>query len=117
MKDVKEYLDEFFIPDKNNNIFQVRNKNVIIGDWIYEGDNDSNVYVTINNETLQLRCKLNGNYIHTLYGYLQTYKHLPRGKADKNGFYKRSTDEEVIRYIKIYVNKVNKVNKTNELFF
>jgi hypothetical protein len=110
MKKVKKYLDENFIKGEDNKIILGGNKEdkeVILGDWSYEGKNESCVCVTINNETLQLRCKLNGKYIDTLYGYLQTYKHLPRGEADKNGYYKRSTDEEVIKYIEIYVNKVN----------
>jgi len=41
------------------------------------------------------------------YGYLQTYEHIPRGEPDKNGYYRRSTDEEVIKYIMNSLDDIN----------
>ena len=100
MDKVVEYLDKEF------NIIWSSDATSNGGKWEYR-KNDSIVYVSINNQTLQLRCKIDGKYIKTLYGYLQTYKHIPRGEPDINGYYTRSTDDEVIRYINVYFKKVD----------
>lgn len=71
MKKVIEYLNNEF----KQNIVDHDSK--YLGAWIYE-KNLSVVCVNINNETLQLRCKIDGKYINTIYGYLQTYKHIPQ---------------------------------------
>jgi len=102
MKKVIEYLDENFTIIND-------------GHWIYEGENNSSISININNETLQLKCQINGEIVRTLYSHLQTYKHLPRGESDENGYYIRSTDEEVIRYIKIYESKLAESKVSNYL--
>lgn len=45
------------------------------------------------------------------YSYLQTYEHIPRGEPDINGYYARSTNEEIIKYIDGYL----KIIKEKEL--
>jgi len=40
------------------------------------------------------------------YHYLQTYEHIPRGEPDKNGYYARSTEEEIIKYLDYYLVKL-----------
>ena len=53
------------------------------------------------------------------YGYLQTYSHLPRIGPDENGYYVRSTDEEVIRYIDSFykiITRKEKLIKLSEIF-
>ncbi len=55
-----------------------------------------------NNETIQINIIENGKFIGK-YGYFQTYEHIPRGEVDVNGYYVRSTDDEIIRYLKSYM--------------
>ena len=65
------------------------------------------IEVLINNETIIV-----GNIyvknMENLYHYLQTYEHIPRGEADENGYYARSTGEEIIRYLETYLNAIKK---------
>jgi hypothetical protein len=49
------------------------------------------------------------------YGYLQTYEHIPRGEADENGYYRRSTDEEIIRYLSEYLDKIKSRSNGNTI--
>jgi len=101
MKKVLDYLDNNF------NTIERGYEPKHWGIWEYWAK-ESMVHITVNNETLQIRCKIDGKYITTMYGYLQTYKHIPRGEPDKNGYYARSTDEEVIKFINLYLNMVDK---------
>ncbi len=45
------------------------------------------------------------------YSYLRTYEHLPRGEADKNGYYFRSTEDEVIEYITILLEELKSLEE------
>jgi len=67
-----------------------------------------------NNQTIQFRVIINGQY-QKIYGYLQTYDHLPRGEPDTNGYYQRSTDEEVIKYIKSFKYKIDRELKLKRI--
>ena len=69
------------------------------------------IWVTCNNETLQIPYILIDGKSVGLYGYLQTYEHIPRGEPDKNGYYRRSTDEEIIKYLKSYFRIITVKNK------
>jgi hypothetical protein len=100
MLKVLEYLD------KNFDVLDRGSSPKNWGEWEYI-NNLSSLHVTINNETLLLRCKIDDKYIDVLYGYLQTYQHIPRGEPDRNGYYRRSTDEEVIKYINTYLIQVD----------
>ena len=53
---------------------------------------------SLNNKTLTIDIILDGK-LSGLYGYLQTYEHIPRGEPDKWGYYRRSTEEEIIKYL------------------
>jgi hypothetical protein len=55
-----------------------------------------------NNETIQIHVLDDGKFVGR-YGYLQTYQHIPRGEPDDFGYYQRSTDEEIIKYIESYM--------------
>ena len=57
---------------------------------------------TCNNETLSIRMIFCNGEDLTTYSYLQTYEHIPREDdepGDVNGYHRRSTDEEIIRFI------------------
>ncbi len=75
------------------------------------------IRVGINNETIRIDVIANDRTINR-YSYLQTYEHIPRGEPDKWGYYARSTEEEVVRYLKgcydqLFLSKVrnDKLNK------
>jgi hypothetical protein len=123
MLKVKEYLDENFaqegecaVEGSNNGVF---------GCWKYPKDYKpipnsewypgiiykDHIQLCINNETMQTdRIYIDGKYV-SKYSYLQTYQHIPRGKPDANGYYRRSTDEEVIRYIDSYLQQIKEREK------
>ena len=62
---------------------------------------DGTLTVSCNNETMIFRSfKMNPLVNIGHYHYLQTYEHITRGEPDENGYYARSTEEEVIKYIK-----------------
>ena len=48
------------------------------------------ITLSINNETLLIEMIIVDGKSVSKYGYLQTYKHIPRGEADINGYYQRS---------------------------
>lgn len=62
---------------------------------------------SINNETLFIKAIIINNEAVSKYGYLQTYEHIPRVGPDINGYYARSTDEEIIKYIDEFYQKIN----------
>jgi hypothetical protein len=114
MRKVKEYLDEYFYPDGEISTEERKNGHLgVFGCWVYPkgwkpedwnaGKKEiDHIAVSINNETILVdRICINGKYC-SKYGYLQTYEHLPRGLPDNNGYYQRSTEEEVVRYIDSY---------------
>jgi len=63
--------------------------------------------ITINNETIIVG-NMSVDGIWSKYHYLQTYEHIPRGEADVNGYYQRSTESEIIKYLKYYIEKLKK---------
>lgn len=121
MKKVKEYLDEYFSPiGETSCIIKDNGYYKVSGSWEYPENihdkfiksNDfmklsneerlkykspENISIHINNETIIINTIVDG--IKNKYGYLQTYEHIPRGEPDVNGYYRRSTDEEIIQYI------------------
>jgi len=106
---VKAYLDKHFRWDEPSTAELKEDGHYeVFGHWGYPFDYDNTyhpdkIYAYIgcicNNETLQIRSGMNGKIIGW-YGYLQTYKHIKRGEPDIHGYYARSTDEEVIKYLK-----------------
>lgn len=111
---VKKYLDENFISTrpvianlKSDGHYSVH------GQWGYNFDLDSNtgaknsIWCSCNNETIQINIVIDGK-LDGWYGYLQTYKNLHRGKPDRHGYYARSTDEEIIKYIEYFKQKIDK---------
>ena len=109
MLKVKEYLDEHFSRVGKCTV----EGNGVYGSWIYpkgcEPDVD-HISLHINNETITNRIYIDGKYV-SKYSYLQTYQHIPRGKPDINGYYRRSTDDEVIRYIDSYLQQIKEREK------
>lgn len=127
---VKEFLDKnFFQIQVSTSELKKNGHYCVHGQWMYrifyiKVNNETiildiskksmsvfyNTYSTIskfeiscfcNNETIQIHVIDNGKSIGK-YSYLQTYEHLPR-HPDEFGYYMRSTDEEVIKYIKSYM--------------
>ena len=73
------------------------------------------ISVNCNNETLLCeRIVIDGKYVG-LYGYLQTYEHILRGEPDKNGYYARSTDEEIIKHLDNYLQQIILKEKCYEI--
>ncbi len=125
---VKEYLDKYF-HSKEKSTAEIKSNGhySVHGSWIYpevsekyyndmyQGYLDVNsIWCTCNNETIQIHVIANKKYIG-IYGYLQTYAHIPRGDADNHGFYARSTDEEVIKYINMYFLPLLREDKLNTI--
>ena len=94
------YLGEEIIPiSENGKIF----KNIFYGNELYSYQRYKfRIRCSCNNETLRIDISENGKLIGH-YGYLQTYAHIPRGEPDINGYYARSTDEEIIKYIQSFI--------------
>jgi len=126
---VKEYLDEHFksvIPSTST--IKVNGHYNVQGSWIYPFDYEQTEFIenseqfynhlknltviscSCNNETLILRMIVIDGKNVGIYGYLQTYEHLPRGEPDKYGYYMRSTDEEIIKYLNGYYQQINELH-------
>jgi hypothetical protein len=128
LKKVKEYLDKYFEPLDISTIGEKDNGHYCVhGSWVFErGDTtakyDENgskdftkISVNINNETIMFKLQMvNGENVGK-YSYLQTYKHIPRGEPDINGYYKRSTDDEIIQYIDNMIKSISREEKIEEL--
>lgn len=123
---VKEYLDKKYYSDgTNTSSLKSDGHYEVHGGWEYpkgitesesirfQTESKSNpqminwvpknqITCSCNNETLQIRMIIIDGKNVTKYGYLQTYKHISRGEPDKNGYYARSTNEEIIRYLDSY---------------
>jgi hypothetical protein len=131
MKKVKEFLDKYLYLDgesgcelKENGHYNVFGEWHYPKNWSFEVSNENfrtnkqnnkyksldHIYVTINNETIIVG-NMSFDGIYSKYHYLQTYDHISRGEPDKNGYYKRSTDEEIIKYIKEFYDKIDIVEK------
>lgn len=126
---VKEYLDaNLFSKEKSSAEKKSNGHYQVFGHWVYpEGWNgeknkfeewcslpekdrkefvpSNHISITINNETIIV-----GNIFIDgkcgPYHYLQTYEHIPRGEPDQHGYYARSTDEEIIKYIDERLQKI-----------
>lgn len=136
MRKVKDYLDKYFFPMDEITTEERKNGHLgVFGFWQYPKDYKSITYEEsklidfknyicpdhircfCNNETMTFDISINGKY-SGYYGYLQTYAHLPRIGPDEHGYYKRSTDEEVIRYINSFyriISRKEKLQKLNEI--
>jgi hypothetical protein len=131
---VKEWLDKNLFPAewnespvlKDNGHFEVHGSWIYPKDWHGISKKDSegwtseewierlkhppdHMFININNETMIVgNMCVNGKW--SIYNYIQTYEHIPRGEPDVNGYYARSTDEEAIRYLDEYLQQI----KNNE---
>lgn len=112
---VKEFLDRNFLSkEKSTSELKKNGHYEIYGSWSYPTlDFNSKFYIDCrcNNETLRINVFGKKN----LYSYFQTYQHIPRGEADINGYYQRSTDAEIIRYIESYMLDRVRDRKLNQL--
>jgi len=82
------------------------------------------INLSINNETLNINGVIINGENAGIYGYLQTYEHIPRHGPDVNGYYSRSTDEEIINYLESrliyfeeysYKKRRDKINKIKSI--
>jgi len=109
----KQILHDTGIPDAitENGV----KKQVVIGKKEKNLHSPINIIqCSCNNQTMQFFIKINGVSVST-YGYLQTYDYIPRGEPDRHGYYARSTDEEVIKYIKSYKTIIDRENKLKNI--
>jgi len=122
---VKEWLDaNFFYKDASTAELKENGHYNVSGYWGYPYTIDmskdyiqlseplkNKIRIFCNNETLVI-CYIiiNGKSV-SKYGYLQTYEHIPRGEADDNGYYRRSTDEEIIKYLDDYFQQIRQIEK------
>ncbi len=130
MKKVKEYLDKHLISKGKTSCELKKDGHYCVhGHWVYPEDyyvnfgfNDfmnlsnserlnykspDHISITINNETIIVgNMSVDGKW--SRYHYLQTYKHIPRGEADEFGYYRRSTEDEIIKYIDDFYQKIVK---------
>ncbi len=119
---VKEYLDKYFHPKEKSTAEIKRDGHYkVFGSWIYPPLSDENynnnidsIWCSCNNETLIIHIMINKKF-SGFYSYLQTYSHIPRGEVDRYGFYARSTDEEVIKYINMYFLPLLREDKLNTI--
>lgn len=125
MKKVKEYLDRNLIRDGKSTCYQKDNGHYSVqGSWYYPKEWKQNkiqisfdsspdhIQITINNETIIVgNMSVDNKWSH--YHQLQTYQQIERGLPDDFGYYARSTEDEIIRYIDTFLQKIieNKVKK------
>lgn len=123
MRKVKEYLDKNLFPDyegscemKPNGHYDVQGLWEYPKDWrtktpfTPESPDPDHMSIQINNETI-LVGNMSVNGVWSQYSYLQTYEHIPRGEADENGYYRRSTEDEVLKYISEFYDKIKSLEK------
>ena len=70
--------------------------------------------ININNETIMVG-NMRAGAQWSKYHYLQTYEHIPREEPDENGYYKRSTEEEIIQYIDTYYTKIKNIERDGKV--
>ena len=127
---VKQFLDEHFDSiTKSTSELKKGGHYCVHGQWkfpvFYTKVDGKNTHLTkiskfeiacfCNNETIQIHV-LDDDKLIGRYGYLQTYQHIPRGEPDDFGYYQRSTDEEIIKYLKSYMMPFIREQKLNEIF-
>lgn len=122
---VKEYLDEhFYTKEKYTPILKSNGHYNVQGEWFYPKDciyndtikpNIDYICLHINNETIVFGIIYIGGKYHYGYSYLQTYEHLSRNTPDKNGYFARSTDDEIIRYINYYFFKIKNKERYSKI--
>ena len=115
---VKELLDRYFLQlmDTTATLKEDGRYNVQ-GIWQYPAvyDDDNHILVSINNETAIVdHIKIEGKWV-SKYHYLQTYERLQNCGPDTFGYYKRSTDEEIIKYIKSYMKKMKWIMRRDKI--
>jgi hypothetical protein len=126
---VKEWLDNNLFPIGESTVEPRKNGHFgVFGSWMYPKDwkplgvevwrqmspteqkkatSRDHICLFINNETIVLgNMSADGEW--SKYNYLMTYEHIPRGEPDENGYYTRSTDEEIIQYIDGYLQKIKR---------
>jgi hypothetical protein len=129
MLKVKQFLDENFFSLEGSTAKLKQNGHYEVhGNWTFPSPDKeeflfcdifngrvrkNSIWCSCNNETIRIRVSINGKYTG-LYDYLQTYEHIPRGEPDTNGYYRRSTDEEVIRYITTYVDQIREIQTAGQ---
>jgi S-adenosylmethionine hydrolase len=112
LKKIRENME-----DKNIS----KNEHKRYTDYINEFGNLNNfipkdqINISINNETIQFKIIIINGKSVSKYGYLQTYNHLPRIGPDENGYYVRSTEDEVIKYIELYYKIISRKEKLLKL--
>lgn len=126
MINVKEYLDKNFHTIRSTADIKNNGHHNVQGDWVFPSpdnqefyfDHEANMHLrknwigcTSNNETLRIDAVIGGRLVG-YYGYLQTYEHIPRGEPDSHGYFARSTDEEIIRYIDGFVEMIKSIQVT-----
>lgn len=110
---VKEFLDENFYKDDgcldSTATIKANGQYSVHGHWHYPKKIDwqkSFISCSCNNETLyRIICVIDGKSVG-YYSYLQTYLHILRGDPDEHGYYRRSTDDEIIKYINEFFLKI-----------
>jgi len=122
MKKVKDYLDSFCLSSSDNYLKIKNNGHYgLFGHWSYNIEEDysslfnefpkyhikTGLLFHSNNETLLFNFFKDYKSIG-LYGYAQTYAHIPRLKLDNNGYYQRWTEDEIINYIQKYKNIITR---------
>jgi len=138
MKKVMEFLDKHLIRSVEDKHYSFELKDnghyKVFGHWTYpkidyKSENDrwnehakneptmktwkskDVISVSINNETLNIKAIIINGKSVSKYGYLQTYAHIPRTGPDIYGYYARSTEDEVIKYINSYLSLLQRKEK------
>ena len=125
MKKIKEYLD-FICGEDKESVLRLKDNGhyECFGYWVYPKNYKGvgleewsklseeertiapdHMIITINNEKI-LCGNMSANNEWSIYHYLDVYEHLPRGEPDVNGYYQRSTEEEVIKYLDSYYQEI-----------
>lgn len=116
---VKEFLDENFKHKETVSYLKTDGHYYVDGAWLYSikqskkidykdtpSKLDNCINCNCNDETLNINVIIEGKNVNQ-YNQFTTSLKIERGEADKFGYYKRSTDEEIINYIKHYLNILN----------
>jgi len=134
MKKIKEYLDKRLHCNGGNVIRPKKNGHYELhGIWVYPKNykgtdwNEWNemtdeqrkisrdhMSISINNEKIIVGNMCVNNQ-WSIYHYLDVYEHLPRGEPDEHGYYQRSTEEEVIKYLDSYYQRINNNQRKGKL--
>lgn len=117
---VKEFLDENFRHNETTSSLKENGQYNVYGSWIFtikqnkkldfKSTNvfglDNCITCRCNNEILHINVIVEGKNI-TQYNEFTTDLEVERGDPDKFGYFKRSTDSEIIHYIQHYMDILN----------